>query len=206
MSINKFRKGFVFGIIVLFIGTSIVPTTGSMIFKENNVRFLNLSGNTLYVGGNGPGNYSTIQAAINDANPGDTVFVYNGTYDETVLVNKSIDLIGEDSDITIIDGGTSGDVVSIVVNWVNISGFTIQHASDKGIKIDSSNFIKVSDCNILNNNIGVYFQNSDDNQLLGCTIWENPNCIYLDASIRNNISDNTVLANRSNNWDAIALF
>ncbi len=205
MSINKFRKGFVFGIIVLFIGTSIVPTTGSMISKENNVRFLNLSGNTLYVGGNGPGNYSTIQAAINDANPGDTVFVYNGTYDETILVNKSIDLIGEDRDITIIDGGASGDVVSIVVDWVNISGFTIQHASNKGITIVSSSFVTVSDCNILNNDLGVFFQSSDDNQLVGCTIWENPNCIYLDASLRNNISDNTVLANRSNNWDAIEL-
>ena len=37
-------------------------------------------GNTLYVGGSGPNNYTSIQSAIDDAVDGDTVFVYSGTY------------------------------------------------------------------------------------------------------------------------------
>ena len=56
------------------------------------------SGNILYVGGNGSGNYSNIQDAINDANNGYTIFVFNGTYNENIVVNKSISLIGEDVD------------------------------------------------------------------------------------------------------------
>lgn len=39
---------------------------------------------TLYVGGAGPGNYTTIQTAVNDANPGDSIFVYSGVYNENV--------------------------------------------------------------------------------------------------------------------------
>ena len=52
------------------------------------------SGKTLYVGGDGPGNYSAIQNAINDANIGDTIFVYSGVYFENIVVDISITLIG----------------------------------------------------------------------------------------------------------------
>ena len=61
-------------------------------------------GKTLYVGGSGAGNYTTIQSAIDDANSGDTVFVYSGIYFENVIVNKTISLTGEDRNSTIIDG------------------------------------------------------------------------------------------------------
>ena len=51
-------------------------------------------GNTLYVGGLGPGNYTTIQAAIDDASDGDTVFVYDDSspyYEWKLLISgKSI--------------------------------------------------------------------------------------------------------------------
>ncbi len=50
-------------------------------------------GQTFYVGGYGPNNYTQIQDAIDNASEGDTVFVFNGTYFEHVTVNKSINLI-----------------------------------------------------------------------------------------------------------------
>ena len=40
------------------------------------------AGTTLYVGGNGLGNYSNIQNAINNASDGYIVFVYAGIYHE----------------------------------------------------------------------------------------------------------------------------
>ena len=40
---------------------------------------------TYYVGGSGGGNYSSIQDAIDDASDGDTVFVYNGIYNENII-------------------------------------------------------------------------------------------------------------------------
>ena len=66
------------------------------------------------------------QYGIDAVDDGVTVNVYNGTYYENVVVDKTINLTGEDKIITIIDGGGVGDVDYISANWLNISGFTLQ--------------------------------------------------------------------------------
>lgn len=111
-------------------------SASNILIKESQNKLL--SGNTLYVGGGESGNYSTIQDAIDNASNGDTVFVYDDSspYYENVIVNKSINLIGEDKNTTIIDGKENGDVVSITANGVNISGFNITDGVD-GIFLNS---------------------------------------------------------------------
>ena len=66
-------------ICMLLIGT-VLPVSGTVDLESNLLP--QLFGNTLYVGGSGPGNYTKIQDAINDANDGDTVYVYSGFYVE----------------------------------------------------------------------------------------------------------------------------
>jgi parallel beta-helix repeat protein len=75
-----------------------------------------------------PDQYSTIQAAINAANAGDTIFVKSGAYYEHVIVNRTVAIVGENRDTTIIDGSYSGIVVNIMQDGVNISSFTIQRS------------------------------------------------------------------------------
>ena len=55
-----------------------------------------------------------IQEGINNASADYTVSVYDGTYYENVVVDKTIYLIGENKGNTIIDGSGSGDVVKII--------------------------------------------------------------------------------------------
>ena len=81
---------------------------------------------THYVGGTGPGNFSSIVNAISTASDGDTIRVFNGTYFEgDILIAKTISLIGHGSANTTIDAGGSGDVIKITADWVNVSGFKI---------------------------------------------------------------------------------
>lgn len=79
-----------------------------------------------YVGGSGPGNYTTIQEAINNATSGDTIFVYNGTYNENVDTKlKKLTLYGEDRDTTIITGAAANPIVKITTSDTTLSGFTL---------------------------------------------------------------------------------
>jgi nitrous oxidase accessory protein len=75
-----------------------------------------------------PDDYSTIQEAINNAVDGDTIFVRAGTYYEHVVVNKTVSLVGEDVNATIIDGKDTRHVVYVVQNNVNITGFTVRNS------------------------------------------------------------------------------
>ncbi len=91
----------------------------------------------LYVGGTEPNNYATIQAAVDAAIAGDTVFVYDESspYYEHVVVNKAITLMGENRDTTIIDGGGTGVVVYIAdASEVTVTGFTIR--GNVGIQVN----------------------------------------------------------------------
>ncbi len=101
------------------------------IWEETTYDFvLPSKGNWWYVGGSGPGNYSRIQDAIDNATNGDTVYVYPGLYKEHIEINQSIRLQGADSDTTIIDGeSTNNDLITCVGTEVFISGFTLRNCS-----------------------------------------------------------------------------
>jgi len=118
---------FVIGIIILFIGTVIIPA-----FAQNIEKQLPAStSNWLYVGGSGPGNYSTIQDAINASSDGDTVFVFDRSspYHGNIVVDRSIRVIGEDKNSTSIvgvAGSPDHSAVIISADKVFLSGFTIE--------------------------------------------------------------------------------
>jgi parallel beta-helix repeat protein len=117
----------------------------------------------LYVGGSGEGNYTKIQDAIDNASEGYTVFAYNGTYYENLVIQKQIMVIGENNTNTIIDGSRKNHTISIKSEKVTIRGFTITNSSNdttdrwysSGIHITGSNNI-IEDNIISNNILGIF--------------------------------------------------
>jgi len=96
-------------------------------------------GNTLYVGGSGPNNYTKIQEAIDNAGDGDTVFVYDASspYYENLVINSSINLIGEDKNTTVIDRKYIDNVIKINVNNTRIDCFSIRCSGDDSYLTDA---------------------------------------------------------------------
>jgi uncharacterized protein (UPF0333 family) len=122
------RKWLAIGIILLFVGVTMAPVIAQNTEKSQSTR-----GNWLYVGGSGPGNYSIIQDAVDNASDGDTIYVYSGVYNRStgmdccVYLNKSISLVGENKNTTILTGWWDSAVVEVVANNVEVRGFTIQN-------------------------------------------------------------------------------
>jgi parallel beta-helix repeat protein len=161
---------------------------------------------TLYVGGGGGGNYSKIQWAIDNASSGDTVFVYNGTYYENVVIDKSINLLGEDMNVTIIDGGLNGDVIKVTNDYVNMSGFSAinsgSSATASGIELNNVQFCNIFNTNISYNRYGIKVYFSHENNISNNYVMSNKYGIHSQGSDGNILSNNIAF----NNTDGIYLW
>jgi parallel beta-helix repeat protein len=161
----------------------------------------------IYISKSGDGNFSNIQDGIDAANTGDTIYVYNGTYFENIVIDKLIILTGENKNSTIIDGRNTGNVIKINANNVTIQGFKIQHSGliypNSGINL-SSNDNRILDNLIMNNYYGMTLYNSSGNIIQSNTIQNDDHCgIYLSTSLKNFIVNNTI---KFHNYNGIGLY
>ena len=177
-----------------------------------------------------PRDYPTIQDAINHANDGDSIQVWEGVYKENIVVDRLVSIIGNGSYCTIIDDIDRTEyAVNILADGVEIKGFTICNSSIAGVYLFSNYSIiqnneiiynaqgvvlshsydnLISDNIISNNNYGIHLTNSNSNNITGNTINHNgrEGCCYagidLFSSNNNNIIGNAV---RDNTGDGIHL-
>jgi parallel beta-helix repeat protein len=105
-----------------------------------------------------PVDYPTIQGAINAANPGDTIQVWDGIYVENIVVNETVSLVGNSSATTIIDGNLLGNAALITSDWVNMTGFSFINGMGGGINVGTCSQVTIDNSNISSNNgPGIYF-------------------------------------------------
>ena len=171
------------------------------------------SGNIYYVGGSGLNNYSKIQDAIDDATDGDTIYVFDDSspYNQfNISVNKSINLIGEDKNTTILQGDE--DILKIYSDYVSVRDFTIQNGR-YGIRLISSTNTIIFDNIIIKNRLeGIALSNSSYNLISKNIVQDNYYGIVLHWSQTNpgpcnynTISFNKIL-NNSQRGISISLY
>ncbi|MEM2367995.1 MAG: NosD domain-containing protein [Candidatus Bathyarchaeia archaeon] len=150
-----------------------------------------------------PDDFLTIQEAINNASPGDIIFVHSGTYQENIIIKKSITLIGEDRENTIINGSGSGSVIIIMASQVTISRFTITNSHAQGFGIYIGYFGNIINDNIIiSNNIGIKVEYSSGNQICRNIISSNNIGIQMFSASGNKIYRNTF----ANNYFGIDIY
>ena len=156
-------------IILLVLQLIVILFAPSIIGINNNAEDIYYTSNNntvksiIYVDDDGGADYTKIQDAIDNATSGDTIIVYNGTYNENIIVNKKLDIIGSgDSNIIGVDEIEGKPVVLIEVNEVILSKFKIQGFFD-GIYLSGVNDCQITYNHIINNERGIYLIESFDN-------------------------------------------
>ena len=199
----------------------IIAIVFSLFYVYYPISIVQASGKTIYVDDSGGADYTNIQDAIDAANESDTIYVYSGTYNENIVINKNIDLTGAGTSNVILNGN-SDHTIKINSNNVKVSAFTIKNTGDSfsciflisvsdcqisnniiqnagnGIYLISSNSNTINNNIIENNNIGLYLSNSDGNTINANTFQNNnANGLFLTSSS----TDNTIYLNDFNDWE-----
>ncbi|MGA1819608.1 MAG: nitrous oxide reductase family maturation protein NosD, partial [Thermoplasmatota archaeon] len=135
---------------------SLIITSGFFFLPE--IKIGKVGGATLYVGPGG--NYSKIQDAIDNASAGDTIRIFNGTYYESIVIDKSLTIIGNGSVSTRIRGYGNTHA-----GWIRSSNVSMQNVSFSigrkerpfsALMIDPGlNNVSLKNCNLSRSQYGV---------------------------------------------------
>lgn len=196
-------------------------TSNTILIKETKAD----TGKTFYVDDDGGKDFTSIKLAVNSnsVSSGDTIYVYSGIYSADIRIEKTLNLIGENKNTTIINGSESIISVSIKADSVKLCNFTIQNNTEEseaiwvynnsnceisncniinggqGIQITKTKNLRIHHCNISNNqDRAIQLQDSDDNKIHNCNILNNEIGIVFHSSCRNKIYSCNISSN--NGW------
>ena len=128
--------------VVIDVNMDIIPRAGATTWYVDDVP-----------GGTPSEDFTSIQAAIDFAIDGDSIYVWSGTYDESIFIDKQLTFTGEDRDSTIIQNLTSSSEYVVYINASNVifTGFTVQGSGDWSWTVGMQ-WLAGQNCNIYNNN------------------------------------------------------
>ncbi|UCF49493.1 MAG: right-handed parallel beta-helix repeat-containing protein [Thermoplasmatales archaeon] len=133
---------------------SITPAYSSVSISDKSV---------IIVDDEGDGDYTSIKEALNNSNPGDTIEVYSGTYDEHTIVIETDNIALEGISYELGNGSDTGkpfiygpgtdqySLIAIKADGVTINGFRIEN--NNGGNVCITLYHNASKCIISNNDI-----------------------------------------------------
>jgi len=185
--------------------TSVIPIAAYNIsLRPNSGVSLSNDNGILYVGGSGPNNYTSIQSAINDASNGYAIYVYPGNYNESIVINKSISLVGieQNGEKPVIDGGGRSFAINITADGCIVKQFKIINYGDPSNLYIGDGLNAFSDYNTIDNNgiecssTAIFMSNASLNTVTNNTITNTGGigiCMVYESSNnlikQNNVSD-----------------
>ena len=181
-------------LLIIFFPLIFPPSSGFAYADTTNP--ITYSGKALSV----PGNYATIQEAVNAADSGDTIYVEAGTYRENILITKNgIKLSGHGNSDTIIAGNATGDGLKVQANNVTVSGFTLRNFAI-GIHLYKVSSGSVLDNYVTGNKFGIWLNYASNSLLVRNRATDNEHNIRLSFSTNNTLSENTMQGQFSYNF------
>jgi parallel beta-helix repeat protein len=174
-----------------------------------------------------PDDYLNITSAVSNAKNGDVILVKSGVYIESVTINKTLTLKGENKETTIVNGNNLGPTFLLLGENIKITGFEVRNAEGsvksngpaaihllwahqcyvfdnivvncgKGIWIYGGSDNHVSDNIALGNYYGVRLGTTNHNVIINNTAQDGWSGIFLENSVNNTLKNNNMRSNKYN--------
>jgi len=153
-----------------------------------------------------PDNYQKISWAVGNASEGDTIFVRENSsayLESSILVNKSLTIVGENAETTVIDGnGTAQYIFHVIASNVVIENLTLQN-TDTSSPVEASairiyNVTNVTVKNAITRNVfyAVQIRSSNLTKIMYSNFSES---VHSGIYIRNTSCNNTFIGNTIEN-------
>jgi len=189
------------GLITLIVFIAVFPITSDYCKAESKEIYVNES----YFGtstGTAEKPYTSIQEAIDAASNGDTIYIFGGLYQEKIIINKQLKIVGSIDEIeTIIDYRYDYRyVVEITADEVTLEYVTVSDSDNTTTSpIGALIFLKSDNNRINNNNIfntssyGIYVHpKSTDNLISSNEINNTKIGVYISSSLNNDVVNNEI--------------
>lgn len=140
----------------------------------------------------------TVQEGIDNASAGATVYIWDGTYTENVIINKSLTIIGNGTGSTYVYNTASTLFDVDDVSSLNISNiYFYSDTTRRAIDVYNSSNVNISSCTFLNNTETIYIKYCDDISVYNNTIYRPK---YEGVHIQGSFSDRTNNVTVINNY------
>ena len=150
---------------------------------------------TLYV----PENYSSIQEALDNALDGSVIYVKSGFYEEALVIDKAVSLIGVFNE-TVVYNRRASVTVYVKADNVLLVNFVVNTSipTSDGIFLFRASNVIIENNTVMNHNNGIYLRYSSGNLLTNNFLADNTVGIHMYDSTNNTLKYNSMTRNRYN--------
>ncbi len=145
---RNYQKILMFLVVIIFISTTRVAQCAAKSY------FVSPTGSNAFAGNSDSTPFRSISRASSKAQPGDTIFIMSGTYDESIAPTKSgiagkpITYVSYQSKKVVINSQNSnGQAILNNLSYIVIDGISFQNAKTSWITMSGSNHVRITNCN-----------------------------------------------------------
>lgn len=198
----------IFSVTVLILAGSIFcQPLCSSVFADDEF-YVEIDGDNGNSGDSASDAWATIQYAIDhdDVSSGDTIYIGEGSFTETLVIDKGVTLQGEGADTIISAEDDAATMITISANHVSLEDIAVEGDTytygvyveddvydltiygcdisehDIGIYLDATDGVDISYCDFDYNSKGIYMDNADNGEITYNDFTENTTGMKIDAS------------------------